>query len=498
MGSFSLAARHLECRACGAPLAASPGAQVRCQFCGSEYLIEGRSEDGRGALSAADDIARLSRLRAQLEHPIEGHLYDLDEAPPGASARGVHAGADADSLERLWSELKPRALAGEDSQVDQHALCWLAIRLGRRLLDAGDAEGARVKLETALDLLRDPGHRHLVRCALAEAAVEVGELDAAEGWLRECDQAAEVLELDTALRWARVRLCLARGLVGDALALVGASAQAVPAAREYGARFELARVELDERAGKLSGAETRMRAAYETHGPHLLTAAERLDLAGHSAHKLGQEMLAARCEKALGELHEISGTRALIRGALLRGPLLALLFSLLLGIVGCSTHRGPLLGATSDFTCARACDSCQGPYTMEFWSSSNGTNSSSHHVVLCQTPTSSAEDWDFGARTRASYQGHEQVLPGGTWTLWGLSYLMLLPFTLLVGLLLSWRSRAAKASRARELEAEIEGLQTKLEHPVVVHPPGYRGPLLWLVVASVPAVLFVVINLLLR
>ena len=225
---FDARTRTVECSRCGAPIAAArQGGEVACRYCATLNVVATRAFDAREgrALSLADEVARLTRLQAQLEHPLQGHAYDLRRAPAGF-AEGDVARPDArDRLRRAWLEAKA-ATAGPGEP--QRRLLWIALALAGAHRKAGDALQARAVLETVIGLLEDAGHRHLARCRLADEALAEGDVAAAEGWLAECDPAPEVIELDGPYRAALARARSAKGEFEGALSVVGRREGDVP------------------------------------------------------------------------------------------------------------------------------------------------------------------------------------------------------------------------------------------------------------------------------
>ncbi|NVB39321.1 hypothetical protein G6O69_15870 [Pseudenhygromyxa sp. WMMC2535] len=477
MTSFSLEVRHLECRGCGAALILDAGDRVRCNYCGAEYQVEMHRDDGREPLSPAEDLARLSRLRGQLEHPIVGHIYDLDEVPAVARA---HGGA-AEKLESLWVKLKDPAVAGTDSSAEQHALCWAALHSSRLMLAAGVGDRARARLELALDLLRDSGHRHLIRCALAEAAVGVGELDAAEDWLAHCDQAAEVLELDTAYRWARVRCLLARGRIAEVETLVGASASAIPVTKKREADMGLVRAHLQELAGDIDAAiGTYHRIAV----PGLATRARALGLIPKSRHRLKQRKLTARCQRAMQELADRKSKTVRAGRFMFSANFVTLVLVVLLSIVGMATGRGPLFGLEADALCAHTCETCTGPYKLQ------NVPWEPYYGAICERPVTK--------EIRRFNQWHEEVVPGGAWTLGAMAYLLYLPLIVLGLALKRFSMREQRRAKTLALEEKIASLQARIEQPVSTPKPPWKPALLINVAVVVVAISLLVVNLLLR
>lgn len=112
----------------------------------------------------ADDIARLSRLKAQLEHPVSGHPYELDRPPIGWPVQQAGSTPDPQRLKAEWTAAKDRAASARSAE-EQRSLLWIALHLTDAKSGVGQHIEARAVLETALDLLA-------VR--IAEAAAKLG------------------------------------------------------------------------------------------------------------------------------------------------------------------------------------------------------------------------------------------------------------------------------------------------------------------------------------
>ena len=151
--AFDITIRALECQKCAAPInAPSAGGQVTCHYCGAVNHIGVRRSDAPGqAQSMADEVARLSQLKSQLEHPVHGHPYDMSR--PSGGMRGDEPDA---VIKKAWQAAK--ATGAGASPDSQRRLCWLALRLASSEARR-DEITARAVLETALDLLPDVGHR---------------------------------------------------------------------------------------------------------------------------------------------------------------------------------------------------------------------------------------------------------------------------------------------------------------------------------------------------
>jgi hypothetical protein len=89
---FDVRIRTVECERCGAPVECPRnGGNIPCRYCGSINAIATRSLDvtARKSESMAESVARMGRLKSQLDSPLEGHPYDLERYPMGWSEEAL-------------------------------------------------------------------------------------------------------------------------------------------------------------------------------------------------------------------------------------------------------------------------------------------------------------------------------------------------------------------------------------------------------------------------
>jgi hypothetical protein len=451
---YDVTARVVECSNCGAPLTLHTAASVKCDFCGVLIRVGPRPHDGRPPLTPAQEIARLAQLKAQQSHAIPGHIFDLSGLPPALMFAGATADARLDLvvLHRLWGHARAKADEGLEAQ---RALCWVAIHAARLLSVAGEYAGARARLETALNQLTDPGHRLLVRAELCLEAIKSGELAAARGWLAECDPAPEILELDSALRYASARICLAENDSARALGLVGAAAGALPVDPHMEACFVLVRIHAHELNRRFAKAKTLWSrfvqksdevALISTAQLHGLAPQTRRDPMTRHAHALAKDIANA------GRLS------FLLSFALTLAPLLTLALAFIVSIEGCATQRGPLLGATAVPVCSALCESCQAPATYYYWRS----NQSGHHAVLCDSEALRPSQMDGVELSQFSSVFPHLEVPGGAAAMFAASYVMLFPLGLAAGLPFAHSRRKRLRAQLHANKKRLAGFETEL------------------------------------
>ena len=399
----------------------------------------------------ADEVARRARLKAQLDSPLTGHAYDLSRAPLGMShlpASGIPA------LRSEWNRLKSTGISSDPEA--QRTLCWLAFQLADALDRAGEALAERAALETALELLPDEGHRHLLRCRLAMEAIAEGNLSSAEGWLAECDPEPEVLELDSAFREAKARLGLARQDFREVLSVVGQKRGDVPIHPEQEAACDRLRAHSLEALGERRLADAELSQSLAKQRGDRIRAIQR-DRVG----------LAPLLRVRVAELGNVSGGfAAALASGLFWWPIAAAILLVVVTIPRCTLDRDPLLGVNGYALCPNVCSTCDGPLrVVTRWSCSGGECTSNGPQYFCPSPENQIEqmsDDELESKMYHLRQYELSIAPAAT------SYLMLLGLALPVLLLRTLGRYRADALRKKELEREIDGIARAAKLPVPV------------------------------
>lgn len=395
--SFDIAVRTLECSRCGGPIAAPlAGARTTCRYCSAENVIAGRTRRGLTAVgqpSLGDEVARRSRLQAQVDHPLPGNPYDMRAPPPGWGP------ADATDLQRLrqaWKTAKPSA-AGARLPAEQRNLLWLALHLADAEVRARNGLASRAVLETALDLLPDAGHRQMILCRMVVEAVREGDLGAAEAWLAECDPAPEVLDVDGAHREAKAWVARGKRDPHGMLLVLGSTAAEVPTAQ--GSKLELAALRADalESLGRVPDAYAELRAAWggkEGIAEHVDDKSAERDalLAQVAADGLAPRTLVHAQQLQLEAMAQLRDRLPRGLGALgltfLTTPIIALPLLLLVTLPRCFFDADPFLGAHGYVLCPETCTDCSGPFRVYTdWRHNGGEHSTNGPQYFCRTPT---------------------------------------------------------------------------------------------------------------
>jgi len=238
----SLRARVHLCTNCGAPVSSpAQGSVAACEFCGAEvrFGIEPsgpiRFIDPRQALGLSPEkmeAARLASLKKQAEHyDTSSNPYCYIEAPDDLEY--------ISATDELSEEFLPMALQAFNVAVgrcqksgggmqEQRRVFWIARKLKNSWTRRDEPLKARAVLETAYDLLQDPGYRQMLMCTLADLARKEGNLALAEEWLGMCDPRPPLLDIDSDYRTSRALLCIAEEKWATALALVGEHRGMIP------------------------------------------------------------------------------------------------------------------------------------------------------------------------------------------------------------------------------------------------------------------------------
>lgn len=485
--TFDYRLRTLGCPSCGAPLVAPrEGGQVRCQYCSTTSVVSAREMAPRAGVrsSLADETARLSRLKAQLEHPVAGHAYDLRRPPLGFEK---WVARNADDVERLFGEWSKAVQVPLGSHIEeQRRVCWMALQLASSP-SVTDPLRIRTLLETTIGWLDDEGYRHLVRCRLARAALEEGDLDAADGWIKECDLAPEVLELDSASRLIRAWLAHLRHRADNVLELLGDAGTLLPIATHQHDEAQRLRVDAFEAMNRPAQALRGFQELAQKNGLDVETQHfTRHNLALETVRRAQCVRLAevvqirqTRLRKKIDELaqqrEELTARSATV--PMRRLPLIAAVLSIAVWLVQCSYDVDPLGGSYGYVLCPKVCAECRGPArTVTEWvetgAGERGTNGPQY---FCQTPSNrvaelSAQELKLQLRNLSP---HEL----GAFSAFAASYLVLLIALLPVGAIQSVRRALRNRPKYDALSAELQGLARQLGEPAPPAPAHLAGSL---------------------
>ncbi len=254
---------HL-CTQCGAPVEApAQGNVVRCEYCGAQVLFGLRPA---GPVQFANPQAQLGLSEEQMEAARLVSLAKQAEYYDASSNPYCYIEAPDDleyiaATDELSAEFLPMALQAFNMAIarcqasgctleDQRRVYWIARKLKNSWSRRDDPLKARAVIETAYDLLPDPGYRQLFMCSLSDMARKEGNLALAEDWLSKCDPRPPLLDLDTDYRTSWALLLIAREQWGTALALVGEERGTIPYEPSSVAVFNAIRVSSLARLGR--------------------------------------------------------------------------------------------------------------------------------------------------------------------------------------------------------------------------------------------------------
>jgi hypothetical protein len=270
--------RMVLCPRCGAPVTSpATGGQFQCPFCqavGTVAARDDRPAGGGSPLSPDQEKARVQRLWLQAQQGNEADPYDLNivvtdvahilKTPPT-------------EFRKVWTEAWNRATStvqADPSPMNQRRVFWLAEVLNTTVNPErarGDEEWMhrRAVIETALDMLQDPGHRQILRGTLFGRALRSGDIAAAERWLAGCDPAPAYLSLDSDYRTSLAMLEIANGRWERVLAAVGERSDEVPFVRASACSAALYRAHALEELGRSEQALGEYMRAAKLAEPHL-------------------------------------------------------------------------------------------------------------------------------------------------------------------------------------------------------------------------------------
>jgi|GEM_PF-352777 len=260
--TFTHQYRLLICANCGASLSVpEEGGATACRYCGASSVYRPRTEIHdiaalRGA-PAADEYDRYQKLKAQ-----ESKLL---LPPPGLEPLMVAGSLPVQLLPQAqaqWQALVREVQAGAPMGAHER-LYFLTFALAQALTRQGGVENEarrRGVIETAIECLSAPQHRHQLRATLARDAVRHGDLASAASWLAGCDSRSYDIEVDSEYRLAASFLATARQDWPGVLALLGQRPGDVPVASSTRRVLTMLRANALERTGRLPEAVEQLRA----------------------------------------------------------------------------------------------------------------------------------------------------------------------------------------------------------------------------------------------
>jgi hypothetical protein len=329
MGHFSTSVRVILCERCGAPLQVSRSAgPIPCGYCGASSLVERPPAESLGWVPppapAVDEAERLRRLCAQEGSIIFVQPTTLAHILPGGKVEPWRR----DEVLHVYQATR-QELRSTKSPDAAERLFHLSLALADHFATEGDLQRVRAVLETTLDTLALPRHRHVLAGFLARHAVREGDLEAAEHWLTACDKRSEDLLVDSSYRVSRATIDTARGNMRDVLAVLGSSGGTVPIARIFGDMATALRANAREKLGDVDGAVAELRAQFAQRSdaeekiatfaarlPTLRLCEASLPRARHAQQDAAVRR-ATTYPKALGAFFVILGALILMSGALM-------------------------------------------------------------------------------------------------------------------------------------------------------------------------------------
>jgi hypothetical protein len=231
--AYTTEVRAVLCSRCGAPITLSAADNVfQCKYCGASGTVDVRRDPATQAVvpSAQEEAARMARLRMQYEMGSAGNPYAGFMPPPDVA---YLASLRPPQSVGPWFEAWKQAvvlLRASGTPLDQLRVLWLARSVSAvyLLLVYADPWKSRAVLETALDLLPDPAHQHLLRCQLSALATSAGDVDSAWRWLACCDPYPTNLTLDTTYRLAVMKIYLMQSNWQAVLQWLGREPREIP------------------------------------------------------------------------------------------------------------------------------------------------------------------------------------------------------------------------------------------------------------------------------
>jgi hypothetical protein len=266
--AYTTQLRALLCPNCGAPVTTAPqGGSFQCGYCRTVGNFTARM-DARphtAPPSPAEEQARLVRLRFQYDQGPQASPYTMYVAPEDVMHLAqLRPPQSWGPWFEAWKSAVAR-LAMAPTEVNQKRVFWLAQLTGAAVLNMAVTDPARGRAirETALELLPDPGHKHILRCALSSAASVQRDFQSAEQWLAACDPYPSNLTLDTVYRLSSSYLHLAHGRWAAILETLGNQPNAIPIDHARDFLAGMLRVHACEELGYPQAADGQLRYWFE-------------------------------------------------------------------------------------------------------------------------------------------------------------------------------------------------------------------------------------------
>lgn len=284
--TFAIDVRVLQCGNCSAPLAAPvAGGQVTCEYCGAVTRVAPRP-DLHVATPVAppqpgvDEGQRLFALHQQsVSYDAKASPYSYYLPPDDLTyltdlvnneKDGYRSEALLAKANHAWTAALAGCRAAPQDPRAQRRCYWLVMLMSQIWSARREYMRQRAALESAGELMVDPGHRYVIGASLAAAARNMGDLDAAEAWLATLDPRPWHLDLDSAYRTVAAAVALSRGQPDRALATVGRSAAEVPFEPSRRNLSQVLRAAAYEGLGDAASAEATLVAAAQTGGRALI------------------------------------------------------------------------------------------------------------------------------------------------------------------------------------------------------------------------------------
>ncbi len=232
------------------------GGSVKCEFCQTPHLVLRRDETADIAEAKRAGATEISE--AERFHKLRLQDFQPSVLPPdlaGYMLGNIFDRSHTKTALADWVATRKRLQTGASFATAQR-LFHLTMLLAPALED----RHKRALLESAAEVLPDRGHRHRIRCRLAQLAALAGEGQAAYLWLEPCNPRPVDLREDTVYRIAVGYLATAAKAFDKVLVLLDDRADQVPIADEHELEASLLRINALERSGRTPEAMQQLRA----------------------------------------------------------------------------------------------------------------------------------------------------------------------------------------------------------------------------------------------
>jgi hypothetical protein len=251
VSAYSTDVRIVTCPQCGAPVQLPrQGGQTQCAYCHAPLAVAARDDVTiQRAGPALTEAERYQGLWSQAAS------FGAKQLPPEMTEvlrAGPLTPDRVGAALTIWRSYCQRASAGDFSAGEFAVL--MNGSLSSYFGGANDPPRRRALLESTLDALREPAQKQVIRCQLARAAAESGDMQSARTWFAACDPSTPDLQADTAYRVTFAALATLFNDFRNVLAALGPAPGSIPTASPSRLMIDVLRANAYEKTGDVGTA----------------------------------------------------------------------------------------------------------------------------------------------------------------------------------------------------------------------------------------------------